>query len=169
MAVCSYCGTSFLWGGSREGSRRFCNDRCRQAGVLLSIADQVPAEVVREHVAAVHRGPCPSCKGPGPIDVYNSYRVWSALLLTSWQTRPHVCCRGCATKRQLGDAAFSFFLGWWGVPWGLLMTPLQVARNIGGLMSRPDPAVPTGQFEKLIKLDLAQRIVNHNQQQRVAT
>jgi hypothetical protein len=29
--------------------------------------------------------------------------------------------------------------------------------------------VPTRQFEKLIKLDLAQRIVNHNQQQRVAT
>jgi hypothetical protein len=76
-----------------------------------------------------------------------------------------VCCRGCATKRQLGDAAFSLLLGWWGVPWGLLITPLQIARNIGGLMSRPDPSMATPQLEKLVKLSLAQRIVAHQCQQ----
>ena len=69
MASCDYCGSRILFGGVKADQGRFCNDRCRQAGVLLSIADQVPPEVVREHVAAVHRGPCPSCKGPGPIDV----------------------------------------------------------------------------------------------------
>ena len=168
MAVCSYCGTSFMWGGKRDGNFRFCNDRCHHSGVLLSISDRVPPEIVSEQIAAVHRGPCPKCNGPGPIEVYNSYRVWSALVLTSWRTQPHVCCRSCATRRQLGDATFSLFLGWWGVPWGLLITPMQIARNIGGLMSRPDPGTATPQLEKLVKLSLAQHIVEQHRQQQAA-
>src|SRR5262245_52708936 len=113
MAICSYCSTSFLWGGIKDGNLRFCNDRCHHAGALLRIADGVPADILQQHIAAVHRGPCPRCKGPGPIEVHNSYRVWSAFVLTSWRTQPHICCRSCATRRQLGDTAFSLVLGWW--------------------------------------------------------
>jgi hypothetical protein len=53
---------------------------------------------------------------------------------------------------------FSLALGWWGIPWGLLVTPVQIARNIGALMSRRDETGPTPQLEKLVKLSLAQSI-----------
>jgi hypothetical protein len=59
---------------------------------------------------------------------------------------------------SIGDATFSLLLGWWGIPWGLLVTPVQIARNIGGLMRRRDETGPTKQLEKLVKLSLAQHI-----------
>lgn len=158
MAVCSYCGTSVLW-GVRDGNLRFCNDHCRQGQLLLSVADQVPPEIVSEHVAAVHRGRCPKCQATGPVDAYYSYRVWSALVVTTRRTRLHVCCRSCASRQQIGDAAISLLFGWWGLPWGPIFTPVQIARNIGALMSRRDETGrPSAQLEKLVKLSLAQRI-----------
>lgn len=164
MAACSYCETPIWFGGKRDGSFRFCNNECRQKGILLSIADRMPSDIVRQHINAVHSGPCPHCNGPGPVDVHNSYRVWSALLLTSWRTQPHICCRPCAKKRQLNDTAFSLLLGWWGVPWGLLITPMQVAKNIGALRRGPDPTKATPQLQKLVKLNPAQRIVEYHQE-----
>jgi hypothetical protein len=144
-----------LFGGKQQEQMRFCNDRCLQQGTLLAISRQVPDDLVRQSVGAVHRGLCPQCNGSGPVDVHVSHRVWSALLLTSWVSRPQVSCRACGVKRQLGDAAFSLVLGWWGLPWGLIMTPVQVGRNLVGLVTAPDPSKPSAQLEKLVRLNIA--------------
>ncbi|MBX6316663.1 MAG: hypothetical protein IRY99_27680, partial [Isosphaeraceae bacterium] len=140
MASCDYCGTTLLFGGVRDGDLRFCNEKCHQQGFLLAVADQVPGDVLSEYVRQAHEGPCPKCNGPGPIDVHTSYTVWSALVLTSWRSRPEVCCQACGTKSQIGAAVSSAVLGWWGFPWGLILTPIQILRNLGGLLSSPDPA-----------------------------
>jgi hypothetical protein len=155
MTKCDYCGSTIVFGGAREAGRCFCNDRCRKQGVLLSIAEQFPPEMVQQRVKEVHQGSCPNCRGHGPIDVHTSHRVWSAVYLTSWSSRPQVCCRSCGTKRELGDAAFSLVLGWWGVPWGLIMTPVQVVRNLSGVFGGPDPARPSAQLEKFVRMTLA--------------
>jgi hypothetical protein len=155
MARCDYCGSTILFGGAREGDRRFCNDRCRRSGVLLGISEQLPQELVQQHVREVHQGSCPRCKGKGPVDVHTSHRVWSAVYLTSWSSRPQLCCRSCGIKRELGDAAFSFVLGWWGFPWGLIMTPVQVVRNLRGVFGGPDPSQPSAQLEKFVRMSMA--------------
>lgn len=155
MASCAYCNTTILFGGKRRGDLRFCNAECEQRGVLASVANQVPQQVVDRYLAQVHRGNCPICNGNGPIDVHTSYRAWSALVLTSWSSRPSVCCQSCGKKRKIVDAIFSVLLGWWGLPWGLLITPLQVGRNIIGFFRSPDPATPSPALEKILRLQLA--------------
>ena len=137
MAKCAYCGTTIIFGGSRQGDLRFCNNECRNAGTLLNVSQQLPADIVREQMWAFHQGNCPKCGGRGPVDVHMSYRVWSALVVTSWSSRPHLSCRSCGVKSQLEDAAFSLVLGWWGFPWGLIATPIQVGRNLYAMSRGP--------------------------------
>jgi hypothetical protein len=165
MAKCDYCGSTILFGGQRDGDLRFCNDKCHQAGVLLAVADQVPEEAVQQYIQASHAGNCPKCNGQGPIDVHTSHKIWSLILLTSWNSQPQICCRSCGIKGQLGASVFSLLVGWWGFPWGLIMTPVQLIRNVGGMVSGPDPSQPSEQLEKLLRLELAARLVEANQQQ----
>ena len=48
---------------------------------------------------------------------------------------PQISCRRCGLKSQAAGAAFPLVLGWWGFPWGLVVTPVQIGRNIGGMTS----------------------------------
>lgn len=160
MASCAYCSTTIILGGKKDGDLRFCNDKCLEKGALARVASQLPHHEVYPYVDRVHQGNCPHCAGPGPVDVHTSYRVWSALLFTSWSSRPSVCCQKCGVKRKLGDAAFSLFLGWWGFPWGILVTPFQIGRNIVGLLKRTDPHTPSGALENILRLDLAAKALS---------
>jgi hypothetical protein len=155
MASCAYCGTFILFGGNKDGDLRFCNAQCQQRGALRRVADQLPQDQVRSYVEDVHTGACPKCNGPGPVDVHTSYRVWSALVMTSWSSMPAVCCRRCGIKSKLGNAAYSAVLGWWGFPWGILVTPIQIVRNVGGLFMSADPAQPSPKLENILRLHLA--------------
>jgi hypothetical protein len=154
MAKCDYCGSSIIFGGKREGELRFCNDRCRSNGRILLLSRQVPDGVVRESAKKVHQGKCPKCQGPGPVDVHVTHRVWSALFLTSWRSIPQISCRSCGRKSQLGGAAFSLLLGWWGFPWGFIITPIQIGRNVFGMVTGPDPDQPSAQLEKAIRMNI---------------
>lgn len=158
MATCAYCNTTILFGGKRQDGMRFCNAKCAEGGRLLSIGSQLPSADVLHFVRQVHQGNCPRCSGEGPVDVYKSYRVWSALFLTSWSIRPTVCCRSCGTKKTLLDTLYSTALGWWGVPWGVVMTPVQIVRNIKALIQRPNPKVPTAELERMVRLHMASSI-----------
>jgi hypothetical protein len=156
MPSCDYCGSMILLGGVRDGASRFCNAQCHQKGSVLTAASQVPADVVAQQVQMIHQGQCPRCQGPGPVDVHTSHTVWSALVMTSWSSKPHICCRSCGTKSKLGGAVSSLVFGWWGFPWGLVFTPVQVCRNVVGILSPPDPETPSPQLVKLVRIGLAQ-------------
>ena len=64
------------------------------------------------------------------LDIRISYWVWSAVVVTRWGYESKFCCRRCATKRQLMSVGSCLLLGWWGFPWGMLITPLQLYRNL---------------------------------------
>jgi hypothetical protein len=130
---------------------------------LLDIADQLPPEVVDSYMHVMQMSPCPQCEGPGPIEVHTSYRVWSAAVVTSWSNRPRISCKKCATKAQLGNMVFSSVLGWWGFPWGLVMTPVQISRNIWGMFYRPAVGKPSPQLVKFLKLNLASNYLAQRQ------
>ena len=154
MAACNACGTTILFGGVRDGETRFCNQDCHAKGYLVFAARQVPPDLIRQQADAIHRGMCPRCQGPGPVDVHTSYRVWSALLLTSWKSRPQIACRRCGVKSQLGDSLFSAVLGWWGFPWGLVITPLQIGRNVIGMFRTP-PIGASPELQHAVSLEIA--------------
>jgi hypothetical protein len=155
MAACGACGSTVLFAGRKSGELTFCNDRCLQRGRLLIASRRLPADVVAARVSEVHRGPCPRCEGSGPIDVRFSYRVYSVILMTSWVTRTHVCCRSCGRKAQAGDLLFSLILGWWGLPWGLVVTPVQIVRNIVSMTKSDEEGKPSVQLENAVRIALA--------------
>ena len=155
MPACHYCNTTILFGGVREGNLRFCSNTCRGNSILMDQASRLPMEWVRDQTRAVHTGACPRCKGPGPVDVHTAHRVWSAILLTSWSSHPAVSCRKCGIKRQAGSLLSSLVIGWWGFPWGIVWTPVQVVRNVVGMVRPPSPEVPSPILERLVAIDLA--------------
>lgn len=158
MRRCSYCRSTIIVGGVRDGEQRFCNDRCHQSGVLVALSNRVDPSDVRSAVTEVHQGSCPRCGGTGPVDVTTSYRIWSAILLTSWISLPDICCRPCGRKRQIEGLLFSAVAGWWGIPWGFIMTPVQIFRNITGLFRPYDPYQPSPQLETAVRLMLASEL-----------
>lgn len=136
MASCAACNKTILFGGEREGELRYCSKDCRAADAVGRAAALVPADAVRDAAGQIRRGACPACgRRQGPVDLHRSHRVYSALVYTQWQSRVLVACRPCARKALLSDALFSLVLGWWGVPWGLLATPVQIGRNVAALLA----------------------------------
>ena len=158
MASCAACNATIFFGGNRNGDLRFCNARCEQNGLLSIRASEIPKEVVSKHLDELHRGNCPKCGGDGPVDVHTSYRIWSALVMTQYASRPSICCQGCGTKQRIGDTAFSAVLGWWGFPWGILVTPIWIDRNVIGFFRNPDPSEPSPALEKVVRLHLASTV-----------
>jgi hypothetical protein len=169
MAKCAYCGSTIIMGGVTAGGQRFCNNKCHRNAYVLTAARQVPPELVEQKLQEVWGGVCPKCLGAGPVDVHSVHEVWSALVLTRWTTNQQVSCRSCATKRQVGGACFSLFLGWWGFPWGLVMTPVQIARDISAISGGPDKSRPSEALRKLILVNLGAQYIAAAQQKAAAT
>jgi hypothetical protein len=163
MGKCQYCGSLILFGGVKQGPYTFCNAACAKRGVLLSLSSQIPEEALNAETRAVHHGPCPRCHGPGPVDVQTSYRVWSALVVTSWESIPTVCCGACGFRAALSNTIFCAALGWWGIPWGLLMTPVQLTRNILAMNHSPHPHEPSVHLRRLVGLSMAAHAVQASQ------
>jgi hypothetical protein len=160
MANCTYCGSFILLGGKTDqtGTGRYCNDRCQQAGNFIALSAHVPRQHLDRMVEELYRGNCPRCGAPGPIDVHKAHQVWSALILTSWSSKPELSCKSCATKRQLGAMVFSGVLGWWGFPWGLILTPVQVARNIAEMAGGPKTGAPSELLHKYVRIQAGAQV-----------
>ncbi|MEM7811534.1 MAG: hypothetical protein AAF532_08675 [Planctomycetota bacterium] len=158
MKKCDYCGTLILFGGSRTGDLRFCGEDCHAAAANIAIAAKIPPDKLEAYIRKVWKAGCPRCGADKPIGVHKSHRVTSLLVVTSWSSRPQVSCRGCGVKNQLGALAWSLFAGWWGVPWGLVMTPVQIGRNVTGLVNPPDDSEPSEALRQMLKFELAERI-----------
>jgi len=166
MAVCDHCGTTILFGGVREGGYRFCKAACRDnAYPLVASAAQLPNEFVLEQARRVHGGSCPKCHGPGPVDVHMKHTVWSAFVMTQWRSTPILCCESCGTKAKLGALAFTSLFGWWGFPWGLIFTPVQIVRNLRALFAGIHPNEPSHQLVEIVRSDLASRLAHEERQQ----
>ncbi|KWO56839.1 hypothetical protein WM28_03800 [Burkholderia ubonensis] len=155
MAECSNCGKTFFIGGQTIDRHRYCGAQCAQAHAMLVVAERLPAVTVHQYVDDCRHGPCPICKREdGPIDVHADHRVVSLVFVTQWATRRHVCCRRCGRKKQAMAILTSAVCGWWGLPWGVVFTPIQIVRNVLGF-ARREPATATQQFEQAVRRKLA--------------
>ena len=165
MAVCDQCGTTILFGGVREGGYRFCTADCRdEAQPLLTSAGQLPDDFVVEQARQVHGGACPKRHGPGPVDIHTKHTVWSAFVLTHWRSTPIICCQSCGTKKKLGALAFTSLFGWWGFPWGLIFTPVQIVRNLYALFVSVNPNEPSQQLVQIVRTDPSSRLAHEQRQ-----
>jgi hypothetical protein len=156
MGTCSNCGTTILFGGVREGRLHFCGQSCRQQQTpFIEAIRNVPDDLVARQTQEIHHGTCPQCFGPGPVDLFTSYRIWSAVVLTSWNEIPALSCHRCGVNAKLSAIFFSGVLGWWGIPWGVVFTPVQLFRNFTGLFSRSTLERPSDELAGFVRTLLA--------------
>jgi hypothetical protein len=155
MAKCGSCGKTIVFGGVRDQDDRYCNKKCAEQGQIQRVTAAIPPELLQRYISEIHQGNCPKCGGPGPVDVHTSHTVWSMLVLTSTQAHQQVSCRRCGVKAKMSAAVSSGVFGWWAFPWGLFMTPLQIMRNVKGMLVKADSSWPSQQLAHLVKLDLA--------------
>lgn len=168
MAKCAACKKTILFGGKTSREYRFCNDKCAQYAPVLHTADELSNEEVDKVTEVIHKGVCPMCnKSKGVVDVHTSYHVWSAIFISSWKDVPEVSCKSCASKRQIGAFISSFFLGWWGFPHGLVATPIQLVKNIAGILGGPSITQPSEDLKRTIRLQMATQKVIDGQENRV--
>ncbi len=154
MKECAYCNTTIIFGGVQAEEMLFCGEKCRAKGNVLLVARKIPDDVVTKETNKIHQGSCPSCKGSGPVDVHTSHFVWSIIVLTSVTSKPTICCRSCGIKNQITSAIGSGLVGWWGF-WGLLMTPVQIVKNIIAVYQPPDHSRPSDLLRAHVSLQLA--------------
>ncbi len=159
MATCDSCGTWILFGPVKVEDRTYCGQDCAGNDVWQAAMRLVPDDEAEDETRVVHQGNCPVCQGPGPVDVHTSHKVYSALVFTRWSSQPLISCRSCARKRQVKHTLFSTLLGWWGFPFGLLITPVQVIRNVGGIIgvTGPNPETPSPALTRAVRLTMAAR------------
>lgn len=141
MKECARCGAPMASGGMWDGPLRYCGAECLRLGPAERFI--VPRAHLEGVVWEIHQGPCPHCGGPGPVDLHASWHVWSAVVLTRWMRDARLSCEPCGRAARWRAAGKSFLLGWWGFPVGLVMTPVQIGRNVAGNFTSVDASRPS--------------------------
>ncbi len=121
------------------------------------LSEKIPPELIEKQTKLVHEGPCPKCEEhKESVDMHTSHRIWSLILLSSWSSKPQISCRSCGIKSQLSGFLTSSLIGWWGFPWGIIMTPIQIVKNVVGIISPPNPDIPSDKLKESVKLLMAE-------------
>jgi hypothetical protein len=157
MASCAACGSTLLFIKKRVGGLQFCNDKCVARGQVALRAQHIPESQALERAIQLQHAPCPACGGRRPVDVFTTHTVWSALIVTVWKSTPRVSCKRCAVTSQAYATIAAALVGWWGFPWGLIVTPIQILRNIAGMFQSAESGSPSKQLKHIARMDLASR------------
>ncbi len=156
MGSCASCKSFIIFGGEKVDDYRFCNNKCLEDGQIYIVASKVSNAEVELLSNEIHRGICPKCEKNTGVEVHKSYDIASFIFYTRYQTLRHVCCRVCALKKQSLDLVGSLFLGWWGIPWGILITPVQLVRNIFAMIFPPKTNAPSEELKEAVRMMIAQ-------------
>jgi hypothetical protein len=144
MIHCETCKQPILTDGLQTAAGVFCDQHCLEKSPSRPSGDLVSLQI-DQWVREIQNQKCSECNGDGPVDVHRSYTVWSAIFLTRWVTHQRLCCSRCGNTKRLEALIFSMALGWWGVPGGLIITPIQILRNLNGMIwsrsKRPSSAL----------------------------
>ncbi|MBD8879534.1 hypothetical protein IHE49_03460 [Rhodanobacter sp. 7MK24] len=150
--------TSELTEEAKDAIYQVLNGRGVPTEHLNGVRPDVPEHEVSRYAQAIKQGPCPLCqRRESAIEVRESHWVWSALILTRWQTKRVVCCRKCGVHENWSALVFCMGLGWWGFPVGILVTPYQIVRNLLVIASRSDKTKPSEALLIFAKADLLAR------------
>lgn len=156
---CDFCGSSARFSAVLDEGQRFCSKSCLRNARLLEISEDIPTEAIFQHACSIKQGPCPVChQTSSKTEARRYYRVWSAGIITQWTKRTHVCCHSCGRKTNLGSLVFCTLFGWWGIPWGLIITPAQIIANIAEMFKAQSDPTPSDELLQAARLDLAAKL-----------
>jgi len=152
---CVFCNSLINSGVEDENKYKFCDSTCLYNYKVISTSNLISDDIVEENTKQIHQGHCPICKKQrGSIDVHYSHSIYSLLLYSSWNSKTQISCRFCGLKSQIISSITSFLFGWWGFPWGMIYTPIQLIKNLDGIFLPSESTKPSIQLRNQIKLRL---------------
>lgn len=164
MGICHTCDAVILFGGETRDGVRYCSRRCAEEAELGRAIEMIPEDVAEREALRVRRDPCPTCGRPGTdVDLRASHRVTGFLLHTSVTSSRQICCRVCGTRSALRAIVHCLVFGWWGFPWGPILTPLYVLRNLLGMIPRLPNRRLRPDFVDAVRLDMAAGVLAQGQ------
>lgn len=153
---CDYCGKSARYSKVIDGEQRFCSEFCLRDARLMEVSEDLTEQEIIKHAQEIRNDVCPSCKKRnGIVEVRKYYRIWSVLVFSRWTEHTHVCCKSCGVKKNLNSISFCFFFGWWGFPWGVLMTPVKIVSNMVEALKRDSDSNASEPLVRAARLNLA--------------
>jgi hypothetical protein len=164
LGTCHTCDAIILFGGVTRDGHRYCGRRCAEEAELGRAIEMIPAEVAESEALRIRRAPCPLCgRADTDVDLRASFRVTGFLLHTSVSTRRQICCRVCGAREAAKAIAHTMIFGWWGFPWGPVLTPMMVLRNLFAMIPRLRNRRVRADFVDAVRLDIAAGVLAQGQ------
>ncbi len=153
---CDYCNNSAKNNPTLDGGQRFCSANCLQAARVNEAAVDLTKAEIEQAAVKIRSGPCPICgQTATPVEVRSFHRVASFVVLTNYTRTSKICCLECA-KKGSWEAFFStLVMGWWGIPFGIFMTPAYLIANIGEMFEHRKMGEPSDDLLREAKYQLA--------------
>lgn len=155
---CDFCSNQARRSPVFDSGQRFCSQRCLRNARLLEKAVEFSNAEVLSHAKNIKNSACPMCsQHKSKVEVRYHYRIWSAGIISDWQEYRQVSCLACGRRANLKSLAYCMALGWWGLPWGPLITPAQVLANLVAMFKTHQHGEPSAELLIAARLDLAKR------------
>ncbi len=107
-------------------------NRAAQVQKIKEMKDRLGDRYIEEVISEVikRRGVlCPVCRQKGNLREYEIRQVMSAIFVSEWKIFNFYGCPKCLRRFALEKTLITFLTGWWGIPNGLLRTPLALYNN----------------------------------------
>ena len=133
MPSSSYCCASFNYRPVKREGRIYCGGSCLKQFEIDDLAERISEDEVKARAKSMRRSGCPLCRDDDPVDIHSAHYVWSLVLVSFYHTEMRLSCLSCAKTRQFRAIISCVGLGCWGLP-GIILVPMQVVRNLIGLL-----------------------------------
>jgi hypothetical protein len=163
--ACDYCGASARQKPVLDEGQRFCSKTCLHRARLSEAAVDITEQDVELAAMTMRSGACPICGDRStPVEVRYRYTAISYIVFTRYKTMSQCCCLTCARKENRKAMLITFFLGWWGFPWGLLFTPTAIFSNLMAMFEMRSADEPSEALLKEAKYQLAYAALKKSEQ-----
>lgn len=98
---------------------------------LIAQNEEHSIEDIYHYAELLRNCPCPICNNTWDELNGTIYHSIKSIIVTSiTETRWIIACPDCLDKQNRKAIVSCSLLGWWGIPWGILKTPVYIYRNL---------------------------------------
>ncbi|MFZ6780496.1 hypothetical protein ACO0LD_27000 [Undibacterium sp. Ji83W] len=153
---CDYCGNLAKSNPVLNEGQRFCSKKCWHQARIAEVAVDLTEATILQAARKIRSGVCPVCASMAtPVEVRYSYIATSIIIMSNQETKTRLCCVPCGRKENRGGFLVSFFIGWWGIPWGPIFTIAALFGNLKAMFEMMSDEEPSDELIKLTKNQLA--------------
>ncbi|MDI9239559.1 hypothetical protein QLQ15_11655 [Lysobacter sp. LF1] len=153
MGTCYTCKQTIALGGIKAHGFRFCSKACHaQKASFLERLAAIPQQEVEIEAARMRtEGRCARCGCSRGVEVHHALFVWSVILVTFTRKNTITACIACARKQQALWTIGTLLAGWWGIPFGLIMTPVATITNVVHLIRSHTRSKPSAALKEYVR------------------